>query len=61
MNILIAEDNLVIQTLNSVLMESWGYSFDVASNGIEAVELAKQNKDKYDLCLMDIEMPEMNG
>ena len=61
MNILIAEDNQSIQALNARLMNRWGFEFDVASNGIEAVEYAKRNNGKYDLCLMDIEMPKMNG
>ncbi len=42
-------------------MEHWGYSYDLASNGEEAVEYAKRNNGKYDLCLMDVEMPKMNG
>lgn len=61
MNILIAEDNELIQMLQKELMENWGYSYDLASNGIEAVEYAKKNKGKYDLCLMDVDMPKMNG
>ncbi|MES9883516.1 MAG: response regulator, partial [Sedimenticola sp.] len=61
MNILIAEDNKVIQTLNKALMRSWGFDFDMASNGQEAVNLAQDNEGKYDVCLMDIEMPKMNG
>lgn len=61
MNILIAEDNPTIQALNSHLMASWGYEFDMVSNGVEAVEYAQRNSGEYDLCLMDIEMPEMNG
>jgi len=61
MNILIAEDNPFIQTLQSELMIEWGFSYDMASNGIEAVEYAKRNSGKYDLCLMDVEMPMMNG
>lgn len=61
MNILIAEDNLVIQMLDTKLMENWGYSYDLASNGLEAVEYAKKNNGKYDICLMDIDMPKMNG
>jgi len=61
MKILIAEDNSMIQMLNSELMNGWGYEFDMASNGIEAVEYAKVNNGKYDLCLMDVEMPKMNG
>lgn len=61
MNILIAEDNQIIQMLLSELMSNWGYDFDMASNGIEAVEFAQKNNGKYDFCLMDVEMPKMNG
>jgi CheY-like chemotaxis protein len=60
-NILIAEDNLVIQMLQTELMENWGYTYDLASNDLEAVEYAKKNNGKYDLCLMDVDMPKMNG
>lgn len=45
----------------SELMNDWGYDFDMASNGIEAVEFAQKNNGKYDVCLMDVEMPKMNG
>jgi DNA-binding response OmpR family regulator len=44
-----------------MFLESWGIDFDIASNGKEAMELAKLNEGKYDLCLMDTEMPGMNG
>lgn len=61
MNILIAEDNQMIQMLQRELMKNWGYSYDLVSNGMEAVEYAKKNNGKYDLCLMDVEMPKMDG
>ncbi|MCU7928764.1 MAG: response regulator [Candidatus Thiodiazotropha sp. (ex Dulcina madagascariensis)] len=61
MNILIAEDSQIIQVIHRELMRHWGYGFDIASNGKEAVDFAQSNDDKYDLCLMDIEMPTMNG
>lgn len=61
MNVLIAEDNEKLQQSVGLLMKLWGFNFDLASNGQEAVEKAMINKDKYDLCLMDIEMPVMNG
>ena len=61
MNILIAEDNSTIQLLYQDLLSEWGYDFDIAENGQEAVELAQTNRGKYDLCLMDVEMPIMNG
>ena len=61
MNILIAEDNIDQQILIKILLEDRGYEFDIASNGRKAVDLAKKNKGKYDLCLMDIDMPIMDG
>lgn len=61
MKILIAEDNLALQKMNKQLMNRLGYDFDIASNGKEAVEYAKKNEGNYDLCIMDIDMPIMNG
>jgi len=61
MNILIAEDDPILQMLNRRMMDRWGYHFDIASNGAEAVEYVEKNPRKYDLCLMDVEMPVMNG
>lgn len=61
MNILIADDNPIMQMIHGELMSYWGYDFDMVSDGLEAVELAKKNNGKYDFCLMDIEMPKMNG
>lgn len=61
MNILIAEDEPLLQTLHGEFMTNWGYNFDIASNGQEAVALAQKNEGRYDLCLMDVEMPTMNG
>jgi CheY-like chemotaxis protein len=61
MHILIAEDLPVTQMLHSKLMDRWGFVFDMASNGAEAVDYAIRNEGKYDLGLLDIEMPVMNG
>jgi DNA-binding response OmpR family regulator len=61
MNVLFAEDDKTIQKLLSIFFEAWGIDFDIASNGKEAVELARSNEGKYDICLMDTDMPEMNG
>ena len=61
MNVLIVEDNPAIQVFHERVMKQWGYDFDMASNGVEAVEIAERNKGKYDFCLMDVEMPKMNG
>lgn len=61
MNILIAEDQSTIQMTHLALMENWGFDCDIASNGKEAVEFARANPGQYDLCIMDVTMPVMNG
>lgn len=57
--ILIVEDNTINQIYLAGLMKKWGIDFEVANNGLEALEYIKDNK--YDLILMDIRMPEMDG
>jgi len=59
LTILIAEDNLINQKLALRLLQQIGYSADIAATGKEAVEMAKQKK--YDIILMDLHMPEMDG
>jgi len=61
MNILFVEDQAAAQRMIGIFFESWGINFDIAINGLEAVELAKSNEGKYDLCFMDTDMPIMNG
>ena len=58
-NILLAEDNLINQTLAIKLLETRGHRVTLASNGIEAVDAFK--KSDFDLILMDIQMPKMDG
>ena len=57
--ILVAEDVELNQFLAKHILESWGFSVDIANNGLEAVNCVKQKH--YDLVLMDIQMPEMDG
>jgi DNA-binding response OmpR family regulator len=61
MKLLIAEDSPVIQRIHCERMKDWGFDFDIASNGEEAVALAQRNNGEYDVCLMDINMPKMTG
>jgi CheY-like chemotaxis protein len=59
LNLLLAEDNLVNQKLAVRILEKRGHSVTVAANGALAVEFVK--KKKFDLVLMDVQMPEMDG
>ncbi len=57
--VLVAEDNRINQIVISKYLEKWDIIYDVVDNGKEAVD--KYNKYHYDLILMDLQMPKMNG
>jgi signal transduction histidine kinase/CheY-like chemotaxis protein/streptogramin lyase len=59
LRILLAEDNAVNQRLTTRLLERRGHSVKVASTGRQALEMLE--KDAFDLVLMDVQMPDMDG
>jgi signal transduction histidine kinase/DNA-binding response OmpR family regulator len=59
LRILLAEDNAVNQKLAMRILQQMGYRADLASNGIEAVESVQRQA--YDVVLMDVQMPELDG
>ena len=60
-NLLLAEDVEINREIFISLLEDTGLNIDIAENGLIAVEKFKKNYDKYDMIVMDIQMPEMDG
>jgi len=59
LRMLLAEDNVINQKVATRILSQMGYRPDVVHNGVEAIEALERAK--YDVILMDIQMPEMDG
>lgn len=59
MHILLVEDNLMNQKLMVRILTKFGYTSEIANNGQEAIDMF--SPDKFNLILMDIQMPIMDG
>lgn len=60
-HILVAEDNLVNQQVVRGVLKKKSMQVTVVNNGVEAVAVINANQNSFDLILMDLEMPEMDG
>ena len=58
-HLLLAEDNLINREVAATILESFGYTLDFAADGAEAVVAARRGP--YDVILMDVQMPNMDG
>lgn len=61
LNVLLAEDSPVNQTLMIALLSKWGHKVVVAGTGLEAIQLWQTNAERFDLILMDVLMPACDG
>ena len=59
LKVLVAEDATINQLLIKVILKNFGFSYEIVNNGKAAIEKLKTNT--YDIILMDLHMPEMNG
>jgi PAS domain S-box-containing protein len=59
--ILVAEDNSVNMKVVLKILESAGFVADPVNNGLEALQAVSADQQKYNLILMDVQMPEMDG
>lgn len=60
-HVLLAEDMEINREIVLALLEETGLTFSCAENGVQAVEMFRQNPAAYDIIFMDIHMPEMDG
>ena len=59
--VLLVEDNEINQEVASMFLKKANIEVDIANNGLEAVNMHKENQNKYDLILMDLQMPILSG
>jgi DNA-binding NtrC family response regulator len=60
-SILIIDDEEVIRILGKDVMEVYGYEVHIAMNGIEGIRIFRENKDRINLVILDMVMPEKSG
>jgi signal transduction histidine kinase/CheY-like chemotaxis protein len=58
-HILVAEDNMINQKVAKTIFKNLGYEIEIASNGVEAIDMTLKNR--YDIIFMDMMMPEKDG
>ncbi|RQW88496.1 MAG: response regulator [Geobacter sp.] len=61
LSILIAEDVTINQEVLEAILEHYGHTLTFVDNGADAVSLWESNREEYDLILMDVQMPRMDG
>lgn len=60
-NILLVDDSSVVQKLTKNILERNGFEVSISANGLQAIESINSSNSEFDVILMDLEMPVMNG
>ncbi len=60
-HVLLIEDNEIAQRIPTIILQEAGCEVDVAANGLQALKFAKNNTSPYDLILLDIGLPDLDG
>jgi CheY-like chemotaxis protein len=60
-HVLVVDDNRINQTVCGKILSKLGATFEVADNGAEAIELLELNHDTFNVVLMDMQMPVLDG
>ena len=61
LNILVAEDNLVNQQVIEGILSNAGHNARIVSNGDEVLDILSEDSEKYDMLILDMNMPEISG
>lgn len=58
---LIVEDDSRVRTLIGIILETAGYCVDEAANGADALDILRKRAEPFDLIILDLRMPQMDG
>ena len=61
LRLLLVEDMHINRVIFTSLLKDTGINIDIAENGVQAVEMFNERPDRYDIIVMDLQMPEMDG
>ena len=59
--ILVVDDELIVRSWIARLLREEGYAVEIATNGAEALRIARETPDDFDLVVTDVRMPQMDG
>ena len=61
LRILVVDDELIVRSWIARLLRDEGYAVEIATDGVEALRIARETPDEFDLVVTDVRMPQMDG